>query len=355
MKIKIDKITSSTRNVGLKQEIELSDKILTKEGTVLIVKALGEKNVYDTVELVNGRMAKIIEGNIIAGVLGERKALRGFIGKIPSKLKVGDKIHILNLGGVFGICTSYNKSIGEPIQIEVLGTVINTKTGKPANIKDYAIDWATELPKSVPIIAVTGSCMNSGKTTAAVEVIKHLTKKGYKVAGAKVTGVSLMRDTLKMEDYGAVKSLNFTDAGLPSTMTPKDVIKATLGILSKLNSFSPDLIVVEFGDGILGGYCVDHLLRSTSIIQHVRAHIVAANDLVAAWGAQQLLLDYGIIPTIITGPATDNSIGVEFIESELRIPASNAVNNKEKLCRLVEKELYSNKWEINTTLGDLFK
>jgi hypothetical protein len=57
---------------------------------------------------------------------------------------------------------------------------------------------------------------------------------------------------------------------------------------------------------------------------------------------------------VITGPATDNSIGVDFIEKNLRIPAANAMYNKGKLCRIVEKSLYTNTWIINKTLGDAF-
>ena len=59
--------------------------------------------------------------------------------------------------------------------------------------------------------------MNAGKTFACGEIIRYLARRGNAVCGAKLTGVSLLRDTLSMVDRGAVKSLSFTDAGVVST------------------------------------------------------------------------------------------------------------------------------------------
>ena len=39
-----------------------------------------EKSVYDRLELTSGRMAKINKGDVIAGTLGFRRALKGFVG-----------------------------------------------------------------------------------------------------------------------------------------------------------------------------------------------------------------------------------------------------------------------------------
>src|SRR5205823_1099115 len=94
---------------------------------------------------------------------------------------------------------------------------LGERQGIPATIKANAIPWATTLEKSAPIVYVAGTCMNAGKTFACGEVIRYLTRKGYRVCGAKLTGVSLLRDTLSMVDRGAIKSLSFNDAGVVST------------------------------------------------------------------------------------------------------------------------------------------
>ena len=139
---------------------------------MVIVEALEEKSVYGELELVGGRMARIIKGDLIAGVLGERQALKGFVGAIPAHIAPGDVLHILNMGGVIGQCSSANAEFGQPLRVRVLGAAL--VDGQPANIAQYAVPWQTTLPDSAPLILVSGTCMNAGKTTAACEIIRVL-------------------------------------------------------------------------------------------------------------------------------------------------------------------------------------
>ena len=69
----------------------------------------------------------------------------------------------------------------------------------------------------MPVVYVAGTCMNSGKTVAATELVRGLARGGLRVAAAKLTGVSLMRDALSMLDAGAVAALTFNDVGVAST------------------------------------------------------------------------------------------------------------------------------------------
>ena len=70
---------------------------------------------------------------------------------------------------------------------------------------------------------VAGTCMNSGKTVAATEIIKQAHHAGLKVAGAKMSGVACLRDTLNMQDHGAFVTASFLDCGLPSTVDVDDL------------------------------------------------------------------------------------------------------------------------------------
>ncbi|UCB47116.1 MAG: hypothetical protein JSV25_06800, partial [Spirochaetota bacterium] len=56
-RIHIDKIASVTVNLNLPRELEVSEKITSAPGSVCVVRALEEKEVYDKLELANGRMA----------------------------------------------------------------------------------------------------------------------------------------------------------------------------------------------------------------------------------------------------------------------------------------------------------
>ncbi len=335
MLVTLDKIASVTSRAGLPRQVEIANYVVAQRGAVVAVQALEEKSVYGELELVGGRMARIIKGDIIVGVLGERQALKGFVGFIPTEVAPGDVLHILNMGGVIGQCSSANTDFGQPLRVRVLGAVL--VDGEPANIGDNAVPWQERLSHSAPIVLLSGTCMNSGKTTVACEVIRVLKSRGYKLAAAKLAGVATQRDLLNMQDHGAECALSFSDAGLPSTThTDTCIVPAAKGILNELNRCNPDAIVVEFGDGIMGHYGVDLLLRDAELMSHVKAHFLCANDLVAAWGGLQYLGQLGVHVDCVSGPATDNSAGVDYIQGRFGKPAINGRVSPEQLADLVE-------------------
>lgn len=335
MLIKLDKIASVTARTGLGREVEVSDKIAAERGAVVIVEALEEKEVYGELELLGGRLARIIKGDRIAGVLGERQALKGFVGSIPAYIHVGDVLHVLNMGGVIGLCHSANSDFGKALRVRVLGSAI--VAGEPAHIARNAVAWRTSLPYCAPIILLSGTCMNAGKTTAACEIIRVLKSRGYRLAAAKLAGVATQRDLLNMLDHGVTNAMSFSDAGLPSTThTDACIVPAAKGILAALNESNPDAIVVEFGDGIMGHYGVDLLLKDRELMGHVKAHVLCANDLVAAWGGIAFLESLGVSVDCISGPATDNSAGIDYIEKRFGKRAANGRVDPLRLVDIVE-------------------
>lgn len=342
MHVRLNKIASVTSRVNLPWQVEVTDSVVAERGSVVVVEAMEEKSVYGELELAGGRMARIIKGDMIAGVLGERQALKGFVGYIPSHIEPGDILHILNMGGVIGRCSSANADYGQALRVRVVGAAV--VDGEPANLSRYAVPWRSTLPstkESAPIILLSGSCMNSGKTTAACEIIRVLTGRGYRLAAAKLAGVATQRDLLNMQDHGAIATLMFSDAGLPSTThTDECVVPAAKGILSALNECHPDAIVVEFGDGIMGHYGVDLLLKDAELMSHVKAHVLCANDLVAAWGGLLFLGQLGGHVDCVSGPATDNSAGIDYIRQRFGKPAANGRVAPEKLVDLVEARVF---------------
>ena len=348
MKVILDKIGSATRNAKIPREVLLSEDIKAEEGMVLAVRIHGTKTVYNTLEDVHGRMIGINDGDIIAGVLGSRRALRGYAGAVPKSIKVGDMLDVLNLGGVLGKCTSVNIEIGRPLQAEVLGQVLTfpylgERDGVPASIRANAVPWATKLDRSAPIVYVAGTCMNAGKTFACGEIIRYLSRKGYRVCGAKLTGVSLLRDTLSMLDRGAIKSLSFNDAGVVST-TDAVSMPVSKGMLNALNKEEPDCLVVELGDGILGEYGVQAILHDDELMAPAAAHVMCATDPVAAWGAVELFKTKFKRPvSLISGPATAHAVGKDFIEGQIGVRALNARIEYELLGEFIEQAVFGTK------------
>ena len=335
-RVRLDRIASSTRNAHLGEEVIVGDEIIAAEGYVLAVRILEDKPTYNTVEDLTGRMVPLRAGDVLAGTLGARRALRGYAGEVPAHLAIGDSVHVLNLGGILGRCTSVNPEIGPPFRAEVLGAVLTfpalgDRVGRPAHIRDGAVPPAESLDARIPVVYVAGTCMNAGKTVAAAELVRGLSRGGLRVAAAKLTGVSLMRDALSMRDAGAVAALTFNDVGVATTH-PGVTVATAKGIFNRLAASKPDVIVAELGDGILGEYGVQDILRDPELASVGAAWIMAAPDPVGCWGAHQLMQHEFRLPiTVVTGPATDNDVGQSYIRAALGLPACNARRNPEGL------------------------
>jgi hypothetical protein len=327
----VDKIASVTQACNLSHEVRISTDIPCEEGVVLAVEILTDKSQYNTLELTSGRMAKVARGNVVVGALGHRKALFGYSGHLPQKLAAGDVIQMLNIGGVLGVVDSVNPEKGRPFDCRVLGVVLHfpylgERIGVPARVGMRRFDHAATLDAaSVPIVALAGTCMEAGKTAAACAMISRMRHRGLTIDAFKATGVSLRRDILAMEDSGARRTAIFTDFGVVTT-TEKNGPALTRTMLTEMASGKPDVIVFELGDGILGAYGVEAILDAPDIRKTLTAVVLSANDPVAAWGGVKLLRErFSIEPAVVTGPSTDNSVGVDIIRERLGVPAFNAI------------------------------
>jgi hypothetical protein len=282
----VDKIASVTQACGLGNEVRVStENIPSEEGVVVVVEILTNKSTYNTLELTSGRMAKVGKGDIVAGALGHRKALFGYSGHVPESVKPGDIIQMLNIGGVLGIVDSVNPDKGKPFDCRVIGGVLHfpylgERIGVPARVGYRPLDFAAPLiTNGVPVVALAGTCMEAGKTAAAAAII------------SRMVGPALTRT-----------------------------------MLTELAEKKPDVIVFELGDGLLGTYGVDSILEQEDIRKALTGVVLSANDPVAAYGGVDILRKrFSIEPIAVTGPATDNDVGVSIIRDQLKVPAFNAL------------------------------
>lgn len=344
-RIVVDKIGSASKNVPLRKEIRISSEVIAEEGYLVCGRVIGQKTSYNTLESGDGRMVALHDGDIIVGALGQRNALHGYSGVVPTSIKVGDKLNILNLGGVIGKCTSANPQIGMPFELEVLGSVLvfpelAQRKGIPAHIGMNSLSPAGELEdaKKTPIVLIAGTCMNSGKTFAACEIIRHFHSKGLTVAGCKLSGVSLLRDTLNMQDHGADYTASFNDAGIVTT-SPGNSNAGARKILQHLLETDAQVIVAELGDGVMGTYGVQEILRDKAIQARTKAVVLCANDPVGAWGGQLFLKEeFGMVSDVVSGPVTDHDAGSDFVRKTVGVPGLNARSKGVELAEfLLEK------------------
>lgn len=372
MILEADKIGSATSPLNLTKTVAvIGENVQPKRGDVVVVRALSESVTYGNLELPSGRLAKINRNDVIVGVLGRRRALKGFVGDVPESVKAGDRLHLLNMGGVIGICKGHHSSLSDAIEVEVLGFacefggspgvsaggMLNDTVSALAdarasdsfdsprilNIGDNALQPTDFLNESAPIVVVAGTCMNSGKTVAATEIIKQAHHAGLKVAGAKISGVAALRDTLNMEDHGAFATASFLDCGLPSTVDHENLPSVAKAILNHLNSFEPDLIVVELGDGIVGGYAVDSVLKDFEIKNAISSFVFCAGDYVGVVGGMTILKSLGIEIDVVAGSVTDSQMGEDFVEQNFGVRAGNARRDGSRLFKLIN---YENRKEL---------
>lgn len=337
--IDIDKIGSATSPLQLGKKVRLAPGIdEPRAGDVVVARALTESVTYGNLELPSGRLAKINRGDVLLGVLGKRRALKGFVGDVPTSMKAGDRLHLLNMGGVVGECQGHHSSLSDAIELEVIGSACD-ELGMHLNIADGALSPADTFHTGAPIVVVAGSCMNSGKTVAAVEIIKQAANAGLNVAGAKLTGIACLRDTLNMQDHGAFVTASFLDCGLPSTVDRDDPPSVTRAVFNHLNEHSPDLIVAELGDGIVGGYGVDSILADEDFRNAVSSFVFCASDYVGVIGGLTILNEMGINVDVVAGSVTDSKMGEDFIKDRFGLNAGNARRDGEKLFQLIQPAL----------------
>lgn len=346
-----DKIASVASTAKLTPEIRVASDIPCEEGVLLAVEVLDDKTSYNQLELTSGRMALVQKGDILVGALGHRNALFGYSGHVPETLKPGDVIHLLNLGGVLGLCDDQDPGRGAPFSCKVLGTVLafpflGERIGVPARVGSSSLDRRVKLePRDIPLIAIAGTCMDAGKTAAACAIVARFRHRGLVVDAFKATGVSARRDILAMEDAGARSTSIFTDFGIVTT-TDETAPALAKTMLNRLYAQEPDAILFELGDGLLGSYGVEAILDDAEIRAALTSVVLSANDPVAAWGGAKILRErFGIEPAVVTGPATDNTVGVEIARTRLGLPAANALTSGALLGDLVLEHAFQKRHE----------
>ena len=148
-------------------------------------------------------------------------------------------------------------------------------------------------------------------------------------------GQALLRaDTL----YRSI-GVTSTDLGFDSTHSG-DTFTPPKSKSHRLAYATHEVPLAELGDGILGEYGVQDILRDPELMGVGAAYVMAAPDPVACWGATELMQrDFGLPITAITGPATDNEVGQVYITTILGLPAHNARRDANGLLTVVRQAI----------------
>src|SRR4030095_6772402 len=152
--IDADKIGSATSPLHVSKTVAVVDSSSSpRAGDLIVVRPLNDSATYNMLELPTGRLAKINPGDLLIGVLGRRRALKGFVGDVPATVNAGDQLHLLNMGGVIGCCTGHHSSLSDAIQLEVVG-LASDEQGRILNIADAALPPKTTLGETAPLVLI---------------------------------------------------------------------------------------------------------------------------------------------------------------------------------------------------------
>ena len=331
-------ISSTLKNLEVPDSISLETSEREGEhGDVVGFTVVKEGGSYDRVEKVGGQTLKLEEGMRILGVLCERKAVKGFNGEIPDKVKSGDILDFIGGGGVVGRCISKFEELGEPYQVRFEG-FLTDGNGEKVNVEDFSHTERDHREDWPELIMVSGTRMDSGKTTLAANIISELSDRGYRIGAAKLTGFTRQRDRLKMEKYGALKSMDFVDAGILTTsIDTESVVEAGKNVLDRFSDEEFDAVVVELGGGLIGFDNVKEVLLEDEMVENTVFSAVTVMDPVAAYGTIELVGSERV--DLFSGPATDTETGESLVENAAGKPALNGRKSYKEITDMVEERL----------------
>lgn len=259
------------------------------------------------------------------GVMGNCHSPVSVYGGLPEfgiELPRMEQIDLLSSGGVIGECSSCPPYLGSPTKLHILG--LAAQKGKLLEIIPWLRD--EDLRISCPLILITGTSAEVGKTRFASKLVSFLSQKlGQTVAATKLTGTGDLEDLLKLHSSGAEFIFDLVDAGLVTTYNvSKDVVlEVSKGVLNHLGKKKPEVIIAELGGDILGANA-HAILADREICDATTAMILIPSEIFAAYGALNYLEERGF-PT--------NKVYVAQ-------PKQNPEASQEKACNILHNKLY---------------
>ncbi len=271
------------------------------------------------IEGPQGQRQTLYPGDRVVGVFGHRYAPDQFEGYAGTD---GDTVHLLSGAAVLGIVRSRHADVSSPTRSRLLGYLTGSE-GQRLNTRQFGIrpSRLAESSRRPMTVAVVGTMMNAGKTTAAAAMVRGAVRRGLVVGAAKVTGTASGKDVFLMRDAGARRALDFTVCGWPSTYlcSASELEETFLALYGGLLRGEPEVVVLELADGITQRETA-MLLRSPVFTAHLDAVVFAAGDALGAEGGVSRLRALGLPVVATSGRASMSPLLIAETVSLTRLP-----------------------------------
>lgn len=253
-----------------------------------------------------------IAGDVLVCLIGANGSFKIEVITVPTAV---NEWVVVNRGGLVG---QPMFDVGESsLVVSYLGNLV--KDNMPVKLTDKL---PAEYKFYKPIIAVVGTDTNTGKTVTTAKVISELKQMGLSVGACKLTGIC-GDDILSYKDAGADELVDFTDAGLPSTIcTEETAVNAALKCISSLQN--NDVIVAEFGSTLIGGHPVLSILKAFNL-SNLKV-VVCCSDVPGAIGAMFLLASgaNGLRPSLFSGLVANSELACAKVLETTGVPCASA-------------------------------
>lgn len=256
---------------------------------------------HSKLESPEGRRVQLYESDLILVAFGQRYAPDQFEAIVPDDL---GPCNLVASGGLAGRVISRHPRARRATTISPIGLVADA-AGEVLNLSRFSLPRKPMPTRRPRVIAVVGTSMNAGKTTAAAALIHGLSRAGLRVEATKVTGTGSGNDYWSMRDAGALRVLDFTDMGYASTAGSDllELERMALSLIAHCATERPDVIVVEIADGLLQRETAG-LLTSPTFTGAIDGMLFAAADAMGALSGRDWLLSKGIRLVGVSGLVT---------------------------------------------------
>ncbi len=276
-----------------------------------------------TIQTPSKRNSFLLEGDYIMAAFANRYATGQYEGYVPDQPT--EFLDILGAGGAVGIVKSKNAALEhiEPTRIRLVGYA-TAADGQVLNTIYHKVKRETfrgEVPNGATVILSVGSTMDSGKTTSAAFLVKGLKTTGKKVAYIKLTGTCFSKDQDFVYDCGADKTVDFSDAGYPSTYlcTKQELLDLYQSLMGLLAPINPDYIVMEIADGIVQ-LETNFLLKDAAFMATIDHVMFSAGDSLAAFFGETYLKGIGLAVTAFSGRFTMSPLLIQEVQADSKVP-----------------------------------
>ncbi len=310
----------TTRNIDHQQVVKLLLGERKPSAGDLLLARVDQLGHHSRLELTSSRRAEMFEGDEIAVVFGNRYAPDHYEAIVPDRM---GPCRLVAAGGVAGRLLNSHSRMKPATRITPLGLLADGD-GTPINLSSFRLPQPAAINPEPLVLAVAGTSMNSGKTTACANLVKGFVRRGLQVAAAKITGTGAGADYRSLVDAGADPVFDFLDAGYVSTyrVDQHDLLDIVMILGGHLAAASPDVIVIEVADGLLQRETA-RLFLIPEFTGWVDGVVFAANESLGAQAGVAWLAARQLPVIAITGVLTSSPLAIREAEAATGLPVFN--------------------------------